>query len=194
MQKVSISTLYTYSSCISKTDSEKKIKILLKIFFSSLSQTNLSNIEDNEYKQNRTTKNVMIYEMIDAIKTTIFKKTFEKNEIINDILNQICDIITSILCRIYNSCLTSRYCSKHFRNAVTIILRKSNKKNYTMTTLYISIALLNTISKMIKFIIARKLSYLTKMYNLLSRTQMKTRKTVSTKHIIHYMLKRIYAI
>ena len=70
---------------MSKKNSKKKSKILLKIFF-FFSQTNLSNIENSEYKQNLTIENVLIHEMIDVIKTTIFKKIFEKNEIINDIL------------------------------------------------------------------------------------------------------------
>ena len=135
----------------------------------------------------------MMHEMTNAIATTTFKKTSEKNEITNDILKQIEDIIASIICKIYNSCLATKYCSKHFRNTVTIVLRKSNKNDYAVATSYRSIVLLNTISKLMKYIIARRLSYLAKTYHLLSRTQMKVRKAASIEYVIHYMLKRIYA-
>ena len=92
-----------------------------------------------------------------------------------------------------NSCLATGYCPEHFRNAVTIALRKSDKDNYAVATSYRPIALLNTISKLMKHIMARRLSYLAEAYHLLPRTQMGARKATSTEHAIHYILERIYA-
>jgi len=122
------------------------------------------------------------------------KKASKENEIINETLKQISIIIVSHLHRIFNACLEKDYCSKHFRNAINIALRKLGKSNYFTTTFYRFIALLNTLSKLFEFMLIKRISYLTKTHKLLSRTHIKVRRIVSIKHALHYLVKRIYAI
>lgn len=55
-----------------------------------------------------------------------------------------------------------------------IILRKSNKNDYSNLKLYRSITLLNTLEKILKSMMMNRLKALVEMYELLSDTQYKT--------------------
>ena len=131
--------------------------------------------------------------MTKIIAMQIFNKTSKHDDIINRILKWINDIITSHLQRIFNVSLKMNYCSKQFRKSITITMRKSQKKIYSFAFSYRSITLLNTISKIMKFILIRRINYLAKMYNLLSRTHFDAKKNTFTKHALHYMMKHIHS-
>ena len=64
----------------------------------------------------------------------------------------------------------------HFKRIATILLWKSNNKNYTNFKLYKSIALLNILSKILKSIISKRIRYIVEMHTTLSNTQMKVKK------------------
>ena len=51
-----------------------------------------------------------------------------------------------------------------------MVLRKSKKEDYTNPGLYRSIALLNTLGKVMEVIVAKRVSRLAKRYSLLSDT------------------------
>ena len=55
------------------------------------------------------------------------------------------------------------------------MLRKLNKKNYTKSSLYKSIALLNTLNKILKLIILKRIQYVIKTLKTFLNTQMKAR-------------------
>ena len=131
--------------------------------------------------------------MTKIIAMQIFNKTSKHDDIINKVLKWINDIITSHLQRIFNVNLKMNYCSKHFKKSITIAMRKSQKKIYSFAFSYRSIVLLNTINKIMKFILIKRINYLAKMYNLLSRTHFNVRKNTFTKHALHYMMKRIHS-
>jgi len=135
----------------------------------------------------------MRYEIIRAIALTISNKILRDNETTNKILKQISITIMPHLHRIYNAYLKKSYCLKHFRNAIIIALRKLSKSNYFIVTSYRFIALLNTLSKILEFMLVKRISYLTKTHKLLSHTHIKARKFVSTKYALHYLVKRIHA-
>ena len=193
-RKICMSILHDHSFMLSKIDSVNKTLILLKNFFSSSSTIVLTNIQKITYNQNLKLKNIQLLEMTKIIAIQIFDKISEHDDIINKILKWINDIIASHLQRIFNVNLKIKYCSKHFRKSITITMRKSQKKIYSLAFSYRSIVLLNTISKIMKFILIKRINYLTKTYNLLSRTHFETRKSTFTKHVLHYMIKRIHSI
>jgi hypothetical protein len=59
---------------------------------------------------------------------------------------------------------------KAWKEAIILALRKSNKEDYTVIETYRPIALLNTIEKLLKLIMAHKLSLLTKNNSILLET------------------------
>ena len=192
-RKICMSILHDHSFMLSKIDSIKKTLILLKKFFSSSSTIILTNIQEVTYNQDLKLKNIQLHEMTKIIAMQIFDKISKHDDIINKILKWINDIIASHLQRIFNVNLKIKYCSKHFRKSITITMRKSQKKIYSFAFSYRSITLLNTINKIMKFILIRRINYLTKTYNLSSRTHFETRKSTFTEHALHYMMKRIHS-
>ena len=119
-------------------------------------------------------------------------KILNDNKITNKILKQIDTIIVLYLYRIYNVYLEKNYYLEHFRNAITIVLRKLNKSNYFTITSYRSIAFLNILNKIFEFILIKRVNYLTKTHKLLSRIYMKAKRFISTKYALHYLVKRIH--
>ncbi len=61
----------------------------------------------------------------------------------------------------------------YFKKTITIMLRKSRKKNYFKLLFFRLIALLNILNKILKSIILKHLCYVVKTYNTLSNTQIK---------------------
>ncbi|UQC77431.1 zinc knuckle, partial [Colletotrichum lupini] len=55
----------------------------------------------------------------------------------------------------------------YFKKSITVVFKKLNKNNYIVLKIYKLIALFNIVSKIINIIIARRLSYLIKIYRLL---------------------------
>ena len=169
-KEICLSILHDHSFMLSKIDSIKKTLILLKKFFSSFSTIILSDIQRVTYNQDLKLKKIQLHEMLKVIVKQISSKTSKNDDIINRVWKWINDIIASHLQRIFNVDLNENYCSKHFRKSIIIALRKSQKKFYSLAASYRLIALLNTISKLMKFILVRRISFLTKKHDLLSRT------------------------
>ncbi len=89
---------------------------------------------------------------------------------------------------------TLNYHSRCFRETHIIALKKSRKKNYTNVKTYKSIALLNTLDKVLKSVIARRINDLTKTHDLLFVNQMSERKSRSCETILKLLTKQIHTI
>ena len=74
-----------------------------------------------------------------------------------------------------------------------IIIRKPGKKDYCDLKLYRPISLLNTLSKNIEFILAKRISAIAELHHLLPITHCRGRKSSSTEHAIHLLLEQIHA-
>lgn len=85
-----------------------------------------------------------------------------------------------------------KYCLEHFRRSITITLKNSKKKLYNILKIYRSIAFLNIISKILKSIQVNRLSWTTKICDLLSNLHLENRKDISSKIAMHILIKKIY--
>jgi len=132
--------------------------------------------------------------IIRAMHKTISNKILEINNIINRTLQQlVCE--TSKQVRF----LFDRYIKKnlllfYFKKAITIMLRKSNKKNYFKFLIFRSIVLLNILNKVLKLIILKRLRYTIKAHKILLNTQIKIRKQYLIDTILQLITKKIYTI
>jgi hypothetical protein len=95
---------------------------------------------------------------------------------------------------LFRVCVTLNYHSRCFREIHIIVLKKSRKKNYTNVKTYKSIALLNTLNKVLKWVIARRIDDLTKIHDLLFVNQMSERKNRSCETILKLLTKQIHTI
>ncbi len=77
---------------------------------------------------------------------------------------------------------------------ITIVMQKSDKKNYFNAKTYKSIVLLNTLSKILKFIIFECLQNIAEVCNLILNIQMKICKYRSTDTTLQLIIKKIHII
>jgi len=82
----------------------------------------------------------------------------------------------------------------YFKKAITIMLRKLDKKNYFKSSIFKSIALLNILNKVLKLIILKRLCYVIEAHNTLSNTQIKARKQHLVDTILQLIIEKTYTI
>lgn len=97
-----------------------------------------------------------------------------------------------ILTVIFNRSLAEGTYHHHFKETITVVLRKEQQKNYSLPKAYRLIALLNTIGKILESILAKRMSYLAEKYHLLPKTHIGGSKITSTEHAIHHTLEKIH--
>lgn len=95
------------------------------------------------------------------------------------------------LYEIYNACVDQGFNPSHFQRSITVVLRKGGDRDYRTPKAYRPIALLNTLSKFLEAIIAKRISYTIETYNLLPLFHMGGRRGVSTDYAIQIILDRI---
>lgn len=71
-------------------------------------------------------------------------------------------------------------------------MQKPQKSNYTLVKAYRRIALLDIIRKTFESILIKKISAITKIYHLLSDIHFGERRNISIKHVIYFLVEKIY--
>lgn len=127
-----------------------------------------------------------------AVQTAFPNKTPGTDGITNGILYQTLDILLLGLHKLFNTYLQQGYCPRHFKETVTVVLRKQGKDNYTQPKAYRPIALLNTVGKALEAVIANRLAYLANIYQLLPSRHTGGCKLASTEHAVYFLLQRIH--
>jgi hypothetical protein len=171
---------------------EEKIALLKETFFPRPPEVDLSDIENARYGDQIPMPDITEKEVLDAIKAAAPFKAPGPDGIPNKILQVASHLLVAHLLMIMNQSLRLGYCPAHFRNCTTVVLRKPGKDNYNIPKAYRPIALLNTISKVMDAIIARRLSYLVETHLVLPRMHIGGRKLKSTKHALYAVVERIY--
>jgi hypothetical protein len=131
-------------------------------------------------------------EVGDAIRTASPLKAPGPDSIANRALQAGTALIATHLTGVFNQSLRLGYCPAHFRESITVVLRKPGEDNYTAPKAYRLIALLNTIGKAMDAVIARRLSYLAETHYMLPATYVGGRKMRSTEHALYAVTKKIY--
>ncbi len=100
----------------------------------------------------------------------MLNKTSKHTEYTNKIMRRLVDDTSKQIHSFFEKCLQKRIQSTQFKNMITIVMQKSNKKNYFNAKIYKLIMLLNMLSKILKFIIFKCLQNVVKVCNLISNT------------------------
>ena len=93
------------------------------------------------------------------------------DEITNRVVKLAIRVIGKQLARLFTACLRLGYHPRVFRTAVTVVLRKPGKPDYSDPAAYRPIALLNTLGKVLESIVAGRISTLAERYSLLPDEQ-----------------------
>ena len=104
------------------------------------------------------------------------------------------ETMTKKLTSIFQICINVEYHSKLFREAKIIVLKKMKKSDYTFFKVYRSIALLNTMNKILKSIMINKITELAKKNSLLSKSQMNAKRKKEIETTLKLLTKEIHAI
>ena len=123
----------------------------------------IKNIEKFDYFLSVDDEAPIIYrEIMKIIYKIKLNKIIEINAIINKALRQLARVVIKQIRFFFNKCIKKKIQSSHFKKIFTIILRKLRKKNYAKVSSYKSIALLNTLNKMLKLIMFKCIRYVVK--------------------------------
>lgn len=171
---------------------EEKADTLRQSFFPPPRRADLMDIDGYEYPQPIECPEITSSEIEKAVRKAAPNKAPGTDDITNGILHQTIDILLPCLCKLFNACLQQGYCPTHFKETITVALRKQGKDDYTQPKSYRPIALLNTLGKALEAIVAHRLTYLADAHHLLPDRHTGGRKLASTDHAIHFLLQRIH--
>ena len=160
-------------------------------FFSTPSEADLSDIESYKYSEPLQMPPIAEQELSNTILQASGNKAPRPNSISNCILHLTLSHILPQLLPLYNQCLKSGIHLEAFKHSTTVVLRKLNKGDYRLVKAYRPVALLNTLRKAMESVMARRMSWMVKTYQLLLRTLLGGQKGVSTEHTVHTLMKVI---
>ena len=139
---------------------QNKVEVMFEIHFSSSSTIFMNDTERFVYSSSTKNDETMTRrEIMKVVYKISSNKASKINEIINKTLRQLVRVIIEQIRFLFNRCIKESIQSSHFKKVFIIMLRKSDKKNYTKSLSYRSIALLNTLNKMLKSIVSERFRY-----------------------------------
>lgn len=94
----------------------------------------------------------------------ISKKALGVDQITYLILKLLNEQLFPYLYRYFNNNFFLGYCRVYFLVSITVVIRKPSKPDYIIPKVYYPIALLNILKKALKFILAKRITYLAKTY------------------------------
>jgi hypothetical protein len=174
---------------------DEKAKIFKSVFFSTSSSIELDDISRSFYLRFiECSFSITKRKMLKIIKIIAFDKISNFDEIINKLLKICVFIMMQLLISLFVVCIQQTYHSKTFKKVNIITLRKVDKRDYTISKTYRSIALLNIIEKILKFIMSKKISWIAKTHRLLLDTFMRCRKKRSIETTLKLFIEHIHIV
>ncbi len=169
--------------------------MMFQIHFSSFSKIFMLNIINFKYLLLIEDDTLLMHH---KIKKVIYKVTSDKMlkhiKYINKIMCRLVNDMSEQICFLFERCLQKRIQLTQFKSAVTIVMQKSDKKDYFNAKIYKSIVLFNTLSKVLKFIVFKHLWNIVKACNLILNIQMKACKHRSTNTTLQLIIKKIHIV
>jgi hypothetical protein len=146
--------------------------MFIKQFFSKTIKADFNNMTNFNYRDivMKTTSLISKNEIRQIIKKCKFDNVLSSNKISNCILKILIKKLLSFLTNLFRACVEHNYYLQCFREVNIIILKKSNKNNYTTFKTYKFIILLNTIDKTFEFIIVRKINTFAEIHEMFFAT------------------------
>ena len=193
MLQIIISSLKKREKLIITT--QNKIKIMFEAHFSFSSTMFMKNVENFDYFSSIEDETPMTCrEIMKIIHKINSNKAFEINEIINKALRQFAHVIIKQIRFFFDKCIKEKIQSSHFKKVFTIMLRKLRKKNYAKFSSYKSIALLNTLNKILKSIVFKRIRYVVEALKTFSNIQINACKQRLINTILQFITKKIHTI
>ena len=156
MSQTIISSLKKHEKLI--TTAQNKVEIMFEAHFSLSSTVFMKDAAKFDYFSSVDDGTPMTRrEMMRVIHKISSNKAFEINKVINRTLRQLVRVVVEQIRFFFDRCIKKGIQSSHFKKVSIIMLRKSRKKNYSKLSSYKSIALLNTLGKMLELIVFERI-------------------------------------
>jgi hypothetical protein len=94
---------------------------------------------------------------------------------------------------LFQACLQFSYHPLHFKHSSTVVLRKPGKGDYSAPCAWRPIALLNTLGKVLKAVVASRITALSEEHGLLPPQQMGACPGRSTDTALEMLVQQIHA-
>ena len=179
-----------------KTESfDEKLKMFKEIFFPFSLKAEVNDVQKSPYPdpmQNRLI--IDENEIKSVIKKTKPDKASEFDEISNKILKIMANVLSKKLTPIFQTCVNLAYHPRVFKEAHTITLKKTDKKDYITPKVYRPIALLNIMKKILKSIMTQRLINMAETDDLLPHNQMRARRGREIDTALQFLIEQIHII
>jgi len=143
-----------------KTEFNEKCEAFLKAMYSSPSKVQIN--EDLLSNESIQWSRIIEGKIKHAINFSALRKALEPDDMSFVIVQRAYKSVPEIFNLVYSNLIESDYHSKIWREGTEIILKKSNKPDYSISKAYRIITLLNCLGKVAEKLIAMRLSYTAK--------------------------------
>ncbi|KAI1008151.1 hypothetical protein K3495_g90 [Podosphaera aphanis] len=159
------------------TESLNKVNVMAQQFFPLPVIADVQDIAGFTYPEElKTIPNVITQQDIEeALRKLPNDKAPGSNGIPNRLLKNCSKTLSKVLAELFNACLRLGYHPNKFKESTTIVTRKPQKPSYDTPKSYRLIALLKTMGKLLKKLVANRISDAAEKYNLIPDEQMGAR-------------------
>lgn len=164
-----------------------------KVFLPTSQFADLSDIQGFEYPNGLEIPKIIQQEILQTIRYLRTKKASGKDQIPNEVLKVIACEICNCLEQIFNDSIALSYYLSYFKESVIVILHKIGyNQDYISPKNYQLISLLNTLGKIMKAILATRISYMAITYNLLPETHFGGQQRSCIERALYNILEKVY--
>lgn len=114
------------------------------------------------------------------------------DEITFRVWKELWPVLGGVIVKLYQASLDLKYVPQRWRTAKIVVLRKPNKPDYSRPKAYRPISLLQTISKGLEAVVARRLSYLAETHRLLPENHFGGRPNRSAEQALNLLVEKIH--
>ena len=174
---------------------EGKAKALAQEFFPEPTPVDLSDIPNTVYPEEIPVDCEITPGEVQKIFSQLAAyKAPGPDQIPNLFLKQTKTELSELVAPFMQACIQKGYLPKPFKTSTTVVLRKPQKPDYSKAWAYRPIALLNTISKVLEALVAKRLSTEAEERNLFPQHQMGARPGRSTISALELITEQVQAI
>jgi hypothetical protein len=165
------------------------------VFFSTSSLVDLNNVSRFFYSTIVECLSIITKkETMTIIKRLSFDKISSSDDIINRLLKFCAETMIRLLISLFDACIKQAYYLREFESINKIILKKTRKSDYITSKTYRLIVLLNIMRKIMKLIMNRMISWLTKTHRLLLESHIRCRKKRFIETALELLTKQMHTI
>ena len=176
-------------------NNKEKATILIEQFFPLPVEADLSDILGSIYPEPRTIKKEVDEEdIIIALKGLAPNKALGLKKITNYFLKTCGEQLVLVLAKLFSSYIAIGHYLKPFKDSIIVVLRKLQKPSYTTVKAYRPIALLNTIGKLLKRIVAGWLFKIAEETGMLLASQMGVRPGRLIQIALELLTQQVYIV